>query len=105
MIGKVKWFNNEKGYDLIALSSYHKQNFISIGYINKIYNPIISRTMRSEILIVPTNTNILKISSPIYFHTCVTAAALVSTTGGLEANKLNIIHDKIIIAPSKQTAA
>ena len=33
-----------------------------------------------------------------------TAAAFTSTIGGDEANKENIIQDKTIIAPSKQTA-
>ena len=46
----------------------------------------------------------LNTNSPTYFHTCVTAAALVSTTGGVEANKENIIQAKTIIAPSNQTA-
>lgn len=31
-------------------------------------------------------------------------ATFVSTTGGLAANNENIIHDNIIITPSKQTA-
>ena len=53
---------------------------------------------------VPTKTNILNINSPMYFQTCVTATALESTTGGDDANKLNIIQDNTIIAPSKQTA-
>ena len=68
------------------------------------HNPIISLTILSEIFIVPTKTNILNINSPMYFQTCVTAAALESTTGGDDANKLNIIQDNTIIAPSKQTA-
>ena len=50
------------------------------------YNPIISLTIQSDILIVPTRTNILKISSPIYPQIIVTEDADVSTTGGLEAN-------------------
>ena len=39
----------------------------------------------------------------MYFHTCVTAAAEVSTTGGELANKENIIQASTITAPSKQT--
>jgi hypothetical protein len=53
---------------------------------------------------VPTRTSILNISSPIYFHTIVTAATFVSTTGGLPANNENMIQDNIMITPSKQTA-
>ena len=45
------------------------------------------------------NTN-----SPIYFHTCVTAAAFASTTGGELANNEKIIQERTIIAPSKHTA-
>lgn len=40
----------------------------------------------------------------MYFQTCVTATAFVSITGGVEANKLNIIQDIIIISPPKHTA-
>ena len=43
-------------------------------------------------------------SSPIYAHTCVTAAADASTTGGLDAKTENIIHASTIIAPSRSTA-
>ena len=53
---------------------------------------------------VPTSTNILNINSPIYFQTCVTAAAFASTTGGELANNEKIIQERTIIAPSKQTA-
>ena len=48
--------------------------------------------------------SLLNINFPIYFQTCVTAAAPEYTTGGDDANKLNIIQDNTIIAPSKQTA-
>ena len=68
------------------------------------HNPIISRTILSETFIVPTRTNILNTNSPIYFQTCDTAAKFGLTVGGDEANKLNMIHDNIIIAPSKHTA-
>lgn len=69
------------------------------------YKPSISLTNLSDILTVPTKTNILNISSPIYFHTIVTAAASESITGGLAAKSEKIIHASIIITPSKQTAA
>lgn len=69
-------------------------NIILLFFKNILYNPIISLTILSAIFIAPTKTNILKINSPIYFHTCVTAAALVSTTGGVDANNENIIQPK-----------
>ena len=40
----------------------------------------------------------------MYFQTCVTAAASVSTTGGVLAKSENIIQDNTIIAPSRHTA-
>lgn len=48
--------------------------------------------------------SILKSSSPIYDQTCVTAAALGSTTGGEEANSEKIMQAKTITAPSRHTA-
>ena len=72
--------------------------------ISSPYSPNISRIILSEDLVVPTRTNILNTNSSIYFHTIVTGATLVSTTGGLEANSEYIIQDTITTTPSKQTA-
>lgn len=47
----------------------------------------------------------LNTSSPIYFHTIAAGAASESTTGGVDANLLNITQAIIMIAPSRQTAA
>lgn len=60
--------------------------------------------IRSLIFTVPTSTNILNASCPIYDQTCVTAAALVSTTGGVEAKRENMIQASQMTAPSSNTA-
>ena len=53
----------------------------------------------------PVNTSKLKISSPIYAHTVVTALAPTVTTGSAAENTENMIHASTMIAPSRQTAA
>jgi hypothetical protein len=69
------------------------------------YSPIISRTTLSAILTAPTSTSMLKINSPIYAQTIVTALALPSTTGGEAANTEKMMQASTMIAPSRQTAA
>ena len=65
---------------------------------------IISLIIRSLIFTAPTRTSILNTSSPIYDHTCVTAAASGFTTGGLDANSEKIMQASTITAPSSSTA-
>ena len=59
--------------------------------------------MRSDIFTVPTRTSILNMSSPIYFHTIVTADAVVSTSGGADAYRENMMQASMITAPSSRT--
>ena len=54
---------------------------------------------------MPTSTSILNITSPIYDQIIDAAAVDVFTVGGEDANTENMIHDKTITAPSRQTAA
>jgi len=65
---------------------------------------MISLTTLSDIFTVPTSTSMLKTSSPIYDQTMDTTDASASTTGGDAANFEKMMHAKMIIAPSRQTA-
>ena len=85
------------------ISSGH--SIVSFFHVAFLYRPIISRTTRSDIFTAPTKTSILKINSPIYAQTIVTAAAPCSTSGGDDAKSTKIIHASTIMAPSRQTAA
>ena len=60
--------------------------------------------MLSAPFISPTNTSILKITSPRYFHTIVTVVKPLSGAGALAlAYAENMRHARITTAPSKHT--
>ena len=65
----------------------------------------ISFTILSDILMVPTRTNMLKISSPIQLQIMDTDEAVESTTGGLDAKAEKMIQASTMIAPSRHTPA